>query len=68
MKGYILSTIPDDMPEFDKVYLQAKQYHLSYITPLISDAIIFETKKQAIKFMADHKMLESYWNIEKIKK
>ena len=67
MKGYILSTIPDDMPEFDKVYLQGKQYHLSYITPLISDAIIFDTKKQAIKFMADHKMLENYWNIEKIK-
>jgi hypothetical protein len=67
MKGYVLSTIPDEMPEFDKVYLQEKHFHFSYITPLITDAIIFETKKQATKYMADHKMSVKYWNIEKIK-
>jgi len=46
--------------------LQGKQYHLSYITPLISDALKFETKKQAGKFMFDHKMLDNYWTIEKV--
>ena len=68
MKGYVLSTMPDHMPEFEMVYLQAKQYHLTFITPLITDAMIFDRKKDAAKFMVDYKMLDNYWNIEKIVK
>jgi hypothetical protein len=68
MKGYVLSTIPDDQMEFDKVYLQAKQYHLTFITPLINDALKFERKKDALKFIKDYKMIKDYWNIEKIVK
>lgn len=68
MKKYVLTTMPDNMAEFEKVYLQGKQYHLTFITPLIEDAIIFNRKKDAAKFMADYKMLDNYWNIEKIVK
>jgi hypothetical protein len=66
MSTYVLQTRPDDI-EFDLVYLQGKNFHLSYITPIMQDALVFDSKKTARRFMAHYKMDSDLWEIVKYK-
>jgi hypothetical protein len=66
MSVYVLQTRPDDI-EFDLVYLQGKNFHLSYITPIMQDALKFENKKTARRFIENYKMDNDLWEIVKYK-
>jgi hypothetical protein len=66
MATYVLQTRPENA-EFEIVYLQDKHFHISYITPHVWDAIHFETRKQANKFLITYKMDSTLWEVVKIK-
>ena len=66
MSTYVLQTRPEDA-EFELVYLQDKHFHISYITPHVWDAIHFDNRKQAKKFLITYKMDETLWEVKKIK-
>lgn len=63
---YVLQT---ELKEQDNeiVYLLDKNYHISYITPVAKDALQFETRKQAKKFLEIYKMNLDQWKIVKQK-
>lgn len=66
MATYVLLTRPEDA-EFEIVYLQDKHFHISYITPHVWDAIHFDTRKHAKKFLETYKMDSTLWEVVKIK-
>ena len=66
IKQYILTTVIEDS-NLGKCYLQGKNFHISYITPDILDALRFDTKKDAKSFIERFKMDETLWIIEKYK-
>ena len=66
IKFYVLQTqVEENGGEI--VYLLDKNYHISYVTPVEADAIKFESRKQAKKFLEIYKMDENYWKIVKFK-
>jgi hypothetical protein len=66
MAYYVLQTRPEDA-EFELMYLQDKHFHISYITPNVWDALQFENKKHAHRFIKTYKMDDTLWEIIKIK-
>ena len=66
VKQYVLCTIIEDS-NMGKCYLEGKNFHISYITPNINDAMRFDTKKIAKTFLERFKMDQSLWVIEKYK-
>jgi len=65
-KCYVLQTqVEENGGEI--VYLLDKNYHISYITPVQKDALKFETRKQAKKFVEIYKMDDTLWKIVKFK-
>jgi hypothetical protein len=66
MATYVLQTRPEDA-EFDLVYLQDKHFHISYITPHVWDALHFDTRKHAERFIKTYKMDATLWEVIKIK-
>jgi hypothetical protein len=66
IKQYILTTVIEDS-NLGKCYLQGKNFHISYITPDIFEALRFDTKKDAKSFIERFKMDETLWIIERYK-
>lgn len=66
IKYYVLQTQVEEN-EGEIVYLLDKNYHISYITPIQKDAIRFETRKQAKKFLEIYKMDDTLWKVVKYK-